>query len=450
MGNIRHVPRNNAQESIEMETLSVGPQTPFFDQQNSLLGYWQHQQSIMPKAICSENSSTNQELGSIVTHNVERSECNRNGKRTYDFFSTATDPDPLVPEPQSSRLRSETDGCSATTTRWEQTRAFTPYEISRYGHSDLCATWVQTLTSNNPGDYYSNTYGGGYLAYPNSPELAFSPPRVFGPGFGSTDSVESMASPLGRDQKYRYAMSTTKVDESFVTDCYDDSFTGKIQGNVPQKGTLEADTVPGPGTRNYTVPARVETELSSHSKWNIDSVLLMGSAPNHILSPPVTDHLATDLGTMSDEFLDCAPATIDSPAAKQIIQCARTTVSDIPVQRFQVGMSTDSISEWTGNESPPEMIHALYAHQAIALKWMQGVEEDKSRKGGIMADTMGLGKTITALALILTRPPGRSSTSVSTANQPTLVVAPVALVNQWEREAVSWSSGPGNLLPLWH
>ncbi|KAH6653504.1 SNF2 family N-terminal domain-containing protein [Truncatella angustata] len=77
------------------------------------------------------------------------------------------------------------------------------------------------------------------------------------------------------------------------------------------------------------------------------------------------------------------------------------------------------------------MTDALYAHQAIALKWMQGVEEDKSRKGGILADAMGLGKTITALALILTRLHWRSSTS------PTLVVAPVALVNQWEREAVS-------------
>jgi len=54
--------------------------------------------------------------------------------------------------------------------------------------------------------------------------------------------------------------------------------------------------------------------------------------------------------------------------------------------------------------------------------------EEGTNKGGILADDMGLGKTISALALILTRP------SQDRARKTTLIVGPVALVRQWEKE----------------
>lgn len=55
-------------------------------------------------------------------------------------------------------------------------------------------------------------------------------------------------------------------------------------------------------------------------------------------------------------------------------------------------------------------------------------QEESARKGGILADAMGLGKTVQALALILARPPKDS------VNKTTLIVAPVALLRQWQRE----------------
>lgn len=77
--------------------------------------------------------------------------------------------------------------------------------------------------------------------------------------------------------------------------------------------------------------------------------------------------------------------------------------------------------------TPTGLKYPLYEHQKIALTWLKSMEEG-TNKGGILADDMGLGKTISTLALILSRP------STDNARKTTLIVGPVALVRQWERE----------------
>ncbi|CAN8104253.1 unnamed protein product [Discula destructiva] len=78
--------------------------------------------------------------------------------------------------------------------------------------------------------------------------------------------------------------------------------------------------------------------------------------------------------------------------------------------------------------TPIQMAIELMPHQKVALKWLKDQENNRSKKGGLLADTMGLGKTIEALALIVSHKPPASGPKT------TLIVAPLALLKQWSRE----------------
>ena len=62
--------------------------------------------------------------------------------------------------------------------------------------------------------------------------------------------------------------------------------------------------------------------------------------------------------------------------------------------------------------------YTLYPHQVAGVKFMAGIE-DKYQRGGILADDVGLGKTIQTIGLILERP-GH-----------TLIAGPVGVIPQW-------------------
>ena len=87
----------------------------------------------------------------------------------------------------------------------------------------------------------------------------------------------------------------------------------------------------------------------------------------------------------------------------------------------------EELSEEERSHMPVELKIPLMKHQAAGVAWMKRMEEGTT-KGGILADDMGLGKTLQTIALMLARPPPPNDV------QPTLIVAPLALLRQWKDE----------------
>lgn len=86
----------------------------------------------------------------------------------------------------------------------------------------------------------------------------------------------------------------------------------------------------------------------------------------------------------------------------------------------------------------------LLPHQVEGVNWMRGrelgpVKKGTVPKGGLLADDMGLGKTLQSISIVLlNQKPGKDDDgwqkSFQKVDKTTLVVAPLALIRQWESE----------------
>ncbi|GAB5588326.1 DNA repair protein rad16 [Umbelopsis nana] len=75
-------------------------------------------------------------------------------------------------------------------------------------------------------------------------------------------------------------------------------------------------------------------------------------------------------------------------------------------------------------DQPKDLVLPLLPFQKEGVGWMREQEKSQDFKGGILADEMGMGKTIQTIAMLLEEP----------RKKPNLVVAPTVALVQWKRE----------------
>ncbi|KAI6085770.1 SNF2 family N-terminal domain-containing protein [Hypoxylon rubiginosum] len=139
-----------------------------------------------------------------------------------------------------------------------------------------------------------------------------------------------------------------------------------------------------------------------------------GPAPQTHTAPQVTPRVLNDSRNASSSRKNTATNALSESQHKEIQKLLTMPEIEIPKKQRK--------------DTPAAMSCKLMEHQRVSLCWMTQQEQDQHKKGGLLADTMGLGKTIQALALILDRP------SSDRSRKTTLIVAPLSLLKQWERE----------------
>ncbi|KAI9636028.1 SNF2 family N-terminal domain-containing protein, partial [Dioszegia hungarica] len=79
----------------------------------------------------------------------------------------------------------------------------------------------------------------------------------------------------------------------------------------------------------------------------------------------------------------------------------------------------------------PDLLVTLMPHQILGVAFMLDKEKDRRYQGGLLCDAMGLGKTVQTIAIIV------KNKSVDPRVKTTLIVAPLAVLNQWKSEIES-------------
>ncbi|KAI1763291.1 SNF2 family N-terminal domain-containing protein [Hypoxylon sp. FL1150] len=199
-------------------------------------------------------------------------------------------------------------------------------------------------------------------------------------------------------------------------------------------------TQPSPTPLTHTAPQATphvpnDSGNAGSSRNNTDTSRNMNDDDSTIGSDSDSGPDSSDGYNSADSLGDCDEDGIKYGPMYDARRDAMDFVADVEPDESQrkeiqklLTMPEIEVPKEQRKNTPAAMSCKLMEHQKVSLSWMIKQEEDQHKKGGLLADTMGLGKTIQALALILERP------SSDRFRRTTLVVAPLSLLKQWERE----------------
>ncbi|KAJ7275100.1 SNF2 superfamily protein [Mycena rebaudengoi] len=101
-------------------------------------------------------------------------------------------------------------------------------------------------------------------------------------------------------------------------------------------------------------------------------------------------------------------------------------------EQFDGNASVENALEKLGLQSKTDLLPSLdiplMPHQLLGVAWMVELEKKKGMQGGCLADEMGLGKTVQMIATMCKNP------SADPLCKTTLIIAPLALLQQWQME----------------
>jgi len=130
-------------------------------------------------------------------------------------------------------------------------------------------------------------------------------------------------------------------------------------------------------------------------------------------------------GRMSvGEVLAILGAREDGPGGLQVV--------DVEAQGWLADLLSGQVDHRIAPMTAPDGFKGeLRPYQERGLAWLSFLES--VGLGGVLADDMGLGKTVQLLALMCAEPPAQGD--------PTLLVCPMSLVGNWQREAARFAPG---------